>query len=331
MAIRITVVCDVHFIRLYSTHILRRKDVKRFVDHWRNKFDWREHERKINELPNYEVKVEVDGFGSVDMHFLHQKSDVKGAIPLLFCHGWPGSFLEVSKALPLLKGGDGKPAFHVVAPSMPNYVFSGPMLKKGFHIGKYAEAMHQVMLALGYDQYATQGGDWGYLTTRALAHMYPQHVKAHHVNWAWAAKPSEYVNGTKPEPEYNEREKKQMAQGDRWYPFGQGEGRGYIAIQSTRPATINFALRDSPVGLLAWIWDKLVDWSDDYPWTEDEVCLWVSLYVFSRAGPDAASYIYYEALHDATDITVPIVQGYIDVPLGISDFPVEVCLKQDQA
>jgi len=68
-----------------------------------------------------------------------------------------------------------------------------------------------------------------------------------------------------------------------------------------------------------------VDWSDAYPWTEDEVCLWVSMYIFSRAGPDAASYIYYEALHDTTQITIPIVQGYIDVPLGISDFPVELC------
>ena len=70
--------------------MLHSKDVKRFVDHWRNKFDWREHERKINELPNFEVTVEIDGFGPVDMHFLHQKSDVKGAIPLCFVHGWPG-------------------------------------------------------------------------------------------------------------------------------------------------------------------------------------------------------------------------------------------------
>ena len=54
------------------------------------------------------------------MHFIHQKSDVKGAIPLLFVHGWPGSVLEVTKMLPLLKGGDGKPAFHVVAPSLPS-------------------------------------------------------------------------------------------------------------------------------------------------------------------------------------------------------------------
>ena len=104
---------------LYSYAKLPRADIKRFVNHWRHKFDWRAHERKINELPNYEVQVEVDGHGTVDMHFLHQKSDVPGAIPLLFVHGWPGSFLEVTKMLPLLKGGDGKPAFHVVAPSLP--------------------------------------------------------------------------------------------------------------------------------------------------------------------------------------------------------------------
>lgn len=132
----------------------------------------------MNSLPQFETQITVDGFGPIDMHFLHQKSDVKGAIPLLFVHGWPGSFLEVTKMLPLLKGGDGKPAFHVVAPSLPNYGFSSGMFKvrlfhpwglstylwptslidlaqKGFAIGQYAEACHKVMLALGYDQYGT--------------------------------------------------------------------------------------------------------------------------------------------------------------------------------
>jgi pimeloyl-ACP methyl ester carboxylesterase len=83
----------------------------------------------MNSFPQFETQVTVDGFGPIDMHFLHQKSEVKGAIPLLFVHGWPGSFLEVTKMLPLLKGGDGKPAFHVVAPSLPNYGFSGGMFK----------------------------------------------------------------------------------------------------------------------------------------------------------------------------------------------------------
>ncbi|KAF7196640.1 putative epoxide hydrolase [Pseudocercospora fuligena] len=210
------------------------KDIKRIVEYWRTKFDWGAHEKKLNELPNFEVQVNIDKHGPVDMHFVHQKSDVPGAIPLLFVHGWPGSFLEVTKMLPLLKGGDGKPAFHVVAPSLPNYGFSGPALKRGFNVARYAEACHKVMLALGYNEYVTQGGDWGFLITRALGHLYPKNVKASHINWAWAAKPEEYAN-------------------------------------------------------------------------------------------DAASYIYYEALHDPVEITVPIVQGYIDVPLGIADFPVELC------
>ncbi|CAK1358557.1 unnamed protein product [Cercospora beticola] len=300
------------------------KDVKRIAEYWRNKFDWRAHEKNLNELPNYEVQVDIDGHGPVDVHFVHQKSDVPGAIPLLFVHGWPGSFLEVTKMLPLLKGGDGKPAFHVVAPSLPNYGFSGPALKPGFNIRCTAEAMNKVMLALGYDQYVTQGGDWGFLVTRAMAHLYPQHVKAHHINWAWAGQPEEFTDGTKTQPELSEREKKQMAQAEKWNPFGMGDGRGYVAMQSTRPLTINYAFRDSPVALLAWIWDKLVDWTDDYPWTEDEVCLWLSIYVFSRAGPDAASFLYYEATHDMKEVPLPVVQSYINVPLGIADFPVEI-------
>jgi hypothetical protein len=77
------------------------------------------------------------------------------------------------------------------------------------------------------------------------------------------------------------------------------------------------------VGLLAWIYDKLVTWSDNYPWTDDEVITWVSIYYHSVSGPESSSYIYYEALHDP-NITVPAVQGYIDVPLGLADFPIEL-------
>lgn len=103
--------------------------MKRLVAHWTNGFDWRAQERKLNELPQFTTPVEVDGFGSLDMHFIHQTSDVQGAIALLFVHGWPGSFLEVTKLLPLLKGGGGRPAFNVVAPSLPNYGFSEGCLK----------------------------------------------------------------------------------------------------------------------------------------------------------------------------------------------------------
>lgn len=197
------------------------KDIRRFYQHWKDKFDWRDHEKKLNELPNFETTVDVDGHGSVDVHFLHFKNDAPNAIPLLFVHGWPGSVLECVKMAPMLKGGDGKPAFEVVAPSLPNFTFSGPALKRGFGIAKYAEACHNVMLALGFDQYVVQGGDWGFLICRTLSAKYPQHVKGIHTNWSWASEPKWTAENPKP-ASYSERELDQMKQGERWNPFGTG-------------------------------------------------------------------------------------------------------------
>jgi len=294
------------------------KDIQQLIEYWKTKFDWREMEIGLNHLPNFMTQITVDGFDPLDIHFLHQKSKVKGAIPLLFVHGWPGSYLEVTKMLPLLMGGDGKPAFDIVAPSLPNYVFSSGVKKKGFELKHYAETCHKLMLALGYDQYVTQGGDWGFLITRALGLLYPNHVKGSHINWAWANAPQ--WSESNPEPEYTEREKAQMARGQDWWA---GDGRGYLAIQSSKPATIGFAFADSPVATLAWIYEKLVGWTDKYPWTNDEVLTWISLYYFSTAGPEASSYHYYEALR-GSEVNVAVLQGFIDIPLGITDFPMEI-------
>lgn len=136
-------------------------DIKRLTKHWRETFDWRAVESKLNELPNYTTNVFVDGFGDVDMHFIHQPS-TPDAVPLLFCHGWPGSYLEVSKMLPMLAdGGTSGVRFAVVAPSLPNFAWSSGIKKKGFGLAQYAEVCHKLMQKLGYKQYVTQGGDWG--------------------------------------------------------------------------------------------------------------------------------------------------------------------------
>src|SRR6201989_1204901 len=76
-------------------------DLKRLSQYWQNGFDWREQEAKLNQLPQYMTKIDVEGFGTYAIHFFHQPSTVKNAIPLLFCHGWPGSFMEVTKILPM--------------------------------------------------------------------------------------------------------------------------------------------------------------------------------------------------------------------------------------
>ena len=62
-------------------------DVKRLATYWRQEFDWTKQEAKLNELPNFKTLVHVDGFEPLDIHFVHQKSNVDGAIPLLFSHG----------------------------------------------------------------------------------------------------------------------------------------------------------------------------------------------------------------------------------------------------
>jgi pimeloyl-ACP methyl ester carboxylesterase len=104
---------------------------------------------------------------------VHQTNPVEGAIPLLFCHGcellfqviWsaranqfqgPGSFIEVKKLLPLLHGRKVSPAFHIVAPSLPNFGFSNGVTKRGFGIAKYAETLNKLMLRLGYNEYGIE-------------------------------------------------------------------------------------------------------------------------------------------------------------------------------
>lgn len=105
-------------------------EIKRLTRYWESGFDWRAVEANLNLLPHYTATIDVDDFGSHEVHFIHQTSTVKEAIPLLFLHGWPGSFIEVTKILPeLVKGGEQFPAFHVVTPSLIDFGFSGPSKK----------------------------------------------------------------------------------------------------------------------------------------------------------------------------------------------------------
>lgn len=140
-------------------------DVKRLVARWKEGYEWREHERKLNEeLPQFTRDIGVDGFGTLNVHYVHKKSEVVDAIPLLFVHGcelvswywtadltyWllgPGSFIEVRKILPLLvTNAPGHPSFHVVALSLPGYGFSQGSRKRGFKASQYAEVIFELLV-----------------------------------------------------------------------------------------------------------------------------------------------------------------------------------------
>lgn len=114
-------------------------EVKRLATYWQNGFDWREQEIKLNALPNFHESIKVDGFGELDIHYLYKPSESSDAIPLLFCHGWPGNYVEVTKILDVLNQSSNGVSFHVVAPSLPNFGWSEGVKQKGFGLKQYAE------------------------------------------------------------------------------------------------------------------------------------------------------------------------------------------------
>ncbi|KAE9387772.1 alpha/beta-hydrolase [Gymnopus androsaceus JB14] len=290
-------------------------DIKRLVTRWRDGFDWRKEEERLNTaLPQFTRDIEVEGFGILSIHYVHQKNEKADGIPLLFVHGWPGNFLEVSKIIHLLtKGEDSQlPIFNVVAISLPGYGFSQGPKKKGFSIAQYAEVSHKLMLSLGYTEYVTQGGDWGSPITREIASRYGgEHAKAWHTNAPMTGPPPDFDPSS-----YTPHELKGLSHLESSFQSG------YFKQQSTKPQTLGYSLADSPVGLLAWIYEKLVGWSDSYPWTDDEVLTWVSIYWFSRAGPTASLRIYYEVMNSGQgfDSQSPVPM----IPMGCSLFAGEL-------
>ncbi|KAL0565383.1 hypothetical protein V5O48_016643 [Marasmius crinis-equi] len=153
---------------------------------------------------------------------------------------------------------------------------------------EHAEVAHKLMLALGYNEYVTQGGDWGGFITRTMATIYGQnHLKAWHTNMPVTR------TDTPADADFTKLStvEKSVLDRTKWYFT---KGNGYYVEQSTVPQTIGYSMSDSPVGLLAWIYEKLVVWTDSYAWEDDEILTWISIYWFSRSGPAATARTYYE-------------------------------------
>jgi hypothetical protein len=162
------------------------------------------------------------------------------------------------------------------------------------------------------------------MISRTMGHLYPEHCKASHVNMLPFGPPQRNKNPLlallAAVGGLSAREKEALETVKR---FAQ-EGSAYYLEQSTKPQTLGYALVDSPVALLAWIYEKLFAWTDDYPWIDEEVLTWISLYWFSSAGASASIRIYYEFAHDLK-FPLPRSNGWIPgVKYGIASFPKEV-------
>ena len=291
--------------------------VKELVEYWRIKFDWHAQEKLINSFSHF--KSEVDG---LNIHFIHEKGKGPNPMPLVITHGWPGTFFEMYKVIPMLSdpashGGDPADAFDVVAPSMPGYGFSDATDKRGLSVLSIGDLWAKLMSEnLGYQRFAAQGGDWGARVTAKLGLSHGDKVIGIHTTST--SSPTPYQGpGTR---ELSEAEKAMLAQRVQWLA---DEG-GYSHIQATKPQTLSYGLNDSPAGLAAWIVEKYRTWSDcggdvESRFTKDELLTTITIYWVTQS-INSSTRLYYESFFQAWDLAK---DEKIQVPVAIASFPRE--------
>ncbi|KAF8713843.1 epoxide hydrolase, partial [Rhizoctonia solani] len=311
--------------------------LKPIVHYWREGYKWRAVEEKINRtLPQFTTAIESRNHGLQNVYFVFKKSNSSSAIPLLFIHGWPGSFLEVSKIIDeLTNPSDPKnPAFHVVSPSLPNFTLSDRTSTTGMDLRETAFLFDKLMAKLRFKHYLAQGGDWGSRVCRTLAIYHKETCLGTHANLISYGAPTFWRNpiiglktilgGNGIPGGYSADE---MAGLRRMQEF-LTSGNAYMKIQATRPeaSTLAYALTDSPVGLLAWIGEKLYAWTDNYPWTPEELITWTMLYWIKGPAGGLRYYKENHAIHraDRAGPHAEIEFGWSSTPFAFSRFPKEI-------
>jgi pimeloyl-ACP methyl ester carboxylesterase len=293
--------------------------LRELCDYWRTSFDWRAQEQQLNAFDQY--VIEVDG---QPIHFVHARSPHRDALPLLLIHGWPGSVFEYIKLFrplvdPTPLGDSSADSFHVVAPSIPGYGFSGPTTEPGWGPIRIASAFATLMDALGYQRYGLAGGDWGAIISTELARLDGgRHVCAMHLTMPLGEPP--------PDGQLEALDADEQRGLDDWADHQRAGTVVHVAVNSTRPHTLAFGLNDSPAGLAAWLVDKYRSYSDcdgdvEAAFTRDELLTEISTYWLTGTIA-SASRLYYERAAETS--MRPRAAPPIVVPVGCSLFPRDV-------
>ena len=273
--------------------------LKEVCEYWAQTYDWRAREAALNRFDQF-----ITAIDGLDIHFVHQRSPHPDALPLLITHGWPGSIVEFHKVIeplvnPTAFGGKATDAFHVVAPSLPGFGFSGKPTVPGWGVDKIAATFAELMARLGYPRYVAQGGDWGSAVTTAIGATDTAHCAAIHLTLAMAARPK--VDG---EPSAEEQ---RALDGIKYY---RDWDSGYSKQQSTRPQTLGYGLVDSPAGQAGWILEKFWAWTDcaghpEHVLSRDELLDNVMFYWVNAAAASSAR-LYWESFRRSARHTVSI-------------------------
>ncbi len=291
----------------YGTSLPVMRDL---VQHWLTKYDWRARQAQMNRLPQFTARVE-----DYDIHFVHVRGSGPNPRPIIFSHGWPNTFLEFSKVIdplahPEAHGGRIEDAFSVVVPSLPGYAFSSKP-RQPIGAPTTARLWDRLMTnVLGYRDYIAQGGDLGFTISREIGYQ-SGNCKAIHLN---------HLLGIGA-PSVTAEEKAAEAKRASWTNV---EG-AYMAVQRTKPLTISYAMSNSPVGVAAWILEKVRAWSgleNGDPWsvfTRDEVLDNIMLFIVTNTYGTSA---WYYAASRTEPPSPP--RGKLEKPTGFAAYPAHV-------
>ena len=291
--------------------------VRELVGYWRDRYDWRAAEARLNALPQF--RAEVDGLG---IHFIHVRGTGPKPMPLVITHGWPGSVAEFEQIIgpltdPAAHGGDPADAFDVVCPSMPGYGFSDHPREPGMDPERIAALWTQLMQGLGYQRFGAQGGDWGSMVTTYLGYRHAAQTIGVHLNMviAFPPDPANPADGLTQEELIPLMEAQQFLK----------EETGYQRIQGTKPQTLSYGLNDSPAGLAAWIVEKFRTWSDcdgdiERRFSKDQLLTNIMLYWVPETA-NSSCRLYCETMRSSK---FPPTDFRVEVPTGCAIFPREL-------
>ncbi|WP_137744902.1 epoxide hydrolase family protein [Robertmurraya siralis] len=286
------------------------KFMKSIIGYWKDHFDWRMVEEKMNMYPNY--KTNIDG---IELHYVHVRGSGSNPLPIIIPHGWPGSFYEMLDIIPYLTtpekfGGDRNESFDVVIPSIPGHGFSSSSLRPGFDDRKVADIFVKLMNLLGYDKFGAHGYDLGASILGLMCLDYPEKMIGYHTTSP--GNPSPYISK---DTVLTKAEEKFLAYCKQWY----NDEAGYAHLLGTKPQTIAYSLNDSPVGLAAFILEKWYLWTDPPSgnilnhFDKDTLLANVSIYWLTET-INASNRYYYEGKYTKW----PDKNDFSTVPLGVS-------------
>ena len=287
-------------------------------DHWLEHYDWRATEARLNAVP--QLLATVDG---LDVHVVHARSPHPGALPLMLTHGWPGSVLELLPLVgpltdPVAHGGAAEDAFDVIIPSLPGYGFSGRPSSPGWGVERIAGAWRQLATGLGLTRYGAAGSDWGTSISSALATQDPERVVGIHLVPPLAGPGATAGTDLTPAERQSLRELDERGR----------SSSAYSDVHRTAPQTLGYALLDSPIGLCAWMAEKLLSWSDTGPdgrpgLTVEQVLDQVTLYWLTGTGASSAR-LYAESIERVSAWISGVDAEPVLAPVGASIFGAEV-------